>query len=72
MKKSWISAVSAGALVAAMLPAGSVLAQDASWTVVTEGLDAPRGLEFGPDGTLYVAVAGSGGDQCFEAPKVRS
>ena len=68
MRKSWISAVGAGALVAAMLPAGSVLAQDASWTVVTEGLDAPRGLEFGPDGTLYVAVAGSGGDECFEAP----
>ncbi|MEX1333731.1 MAG: ScyD/ScyE family protein [Candidatus Limnocylindrales bacterium] len=67
MKKRLMSAVSIGALLAAAVP-GATLAQDASWTVVTEGLDAPRGLEFGPDGTLYVAIAGSGGDECFEAP----
>ena len=67
MRKSWVSTISAGALVVALLPA-TALAQDASWTVVTEGLDAPRGLEFGPDGMLYVATAGAGGDECFEAP----
>ena len=68
MKKRLIGALSTGALLAVLVPGAATFAQDASWTVVTEGLDAPRGLEFGPDGTLYVAIAGSGGDECMEAP----
>ncbi len=67
MKRRVTSTLGVSVLVAAMLP-GAAVAQDATWSVVTEGLDAPRGLEFGPDGMLYVAVAGSGGDECFEAP----
>ena len=35
-------------------------------TVVAAGLDNPRGLTFGADGTLYVAEAGRGGSgPCF-------
>lgn len=38
-----------------------VSAQQANVSVVASGLDGPRGLEFGPDGALYVAEAGRGG-----------
>jgi glucose/arabinose dehydrogenase len=33
----------------------------ANVTVFAEGFDTPRGLEFGPDGALYVAEGGRGG-----------
>ena len=33
-----------------------------TWQVVVSGLDNPRGLAFGPEGALYIAQAGSGGD----------
>lgn len=68
MRRQWSVALGTGVLVAAMLPGGTTLAQDASWTTIVDGLDAPRGLEFGPDGMLYVALAGSGGEECMEAP----
>src|SRR5215468_10195906 len=34
-----------------------------SWKVFATGLDNPRGLHFGADGTLYVAEGGRGGKQ---------
>src|SRR3954453_17401067 len=32
-------------------------------TVFSKGFNNPRGLKFGPDGALYVAEAGLGGDK---------
>ena len=41
-----------------------------TWQVVVSGLDNPRGLAFGPEGALYIAQAGSGGDgPCGPGPE---
>lgn len=46
------------------------LAVSGDITVVASGLNNPRGLNFGPDGKLYVAEAGSGGDGlCAPGPE---
>ncbi len=53
-------------------PAGEAAAA-AEWTVVADGLANPRHLTFGPDGALYVAEAGAGGDGvCFAGPEGNS
>lgn len=50
------------AVVASGVSGGQMLAQlPANETVYASGLEGPRGLAFGPDGTLYVAEAGLGG-----------
>jgi sugar lactone lactonase YvrE len=41
---------------------------EADFDVVAEGLNNPRHLNLGPDGSLYVAEAGTGGDQCVDGP----
>ena len=40
----------------------SAWAQSANVSVFAEGFNNPRGLTFGPDGSLYVAEGGAGGD----------
>ncbi len=45
-------------------------AQAANFEVVANGLDNPRGFTFGPDGDIYVAEAGRGGqsNRCVLSP----
>jgi hypothetical protein len=48
----------------------SIDATSGSWEVVVNGLDNPRGLNFGPLGRLYIAEAGRGGDgMCGPGPE---
>jgi len=48
-----------------IVPAMSLSANTAwSTSLVASGLDSPRGLAFAPNGTLYVAESGHGGDSC--------
>lgn len=57
--------------LSALLLTGSVLSTveaQAPIQVIATGLDNPRGLNFGPDGALYVAEAGRGGSSAACAP----
>lgn len=51
----------AATCIAALALASGALAQS-PYTVVMSGLDNPRGMAFAPNGALYVAEAGRGGD----------
>jgi sugar lactone lactonase YvrE len=51
----------AAVAIAILLPARLPLQARASLDVIATGLVNPRGLNFGPEGGLYVAEAGSGG-----------
>ena len=43
--------------------------QAATFKVIANGLDSPRGIAFGPDGALYVTEAGRGGTEgCIPLP----
>ncbi|MFN8473297.1 MAG: ScyD/ScyE family protein [Anaerolineae bacterium] len=57
-------------LLLAIALAPTVLADGPTMQVVASGLDNPRGLAVGPNGTLYVAEAGRGGPgKCSAGPE---
>jgi len=58
----------AGAATAATRGGGSGHDGGTGFTVVASGLENPRGLEFGPDGLLYVAEGGTGGTSSTGPP----
>lgn len=61
------SPILAASACAALLAASSAQAQTVE--IVASGLNNPRGIAIAPDGALYVAEAGSGGDQfCHVGP----
>ncbi len=53
----------------------SQTAQAASLSVLLDGLDNPRNMAFGPDGSLYVTTSGKGGDgsdgRCIPSPSAQ-
>ena len=70
LRRALVAFVTAG-LVALGVSASASTAVSAAATVtpVTSGLDNPRGLSFGPNGRLYVAEAGNGGEEACLPPE---
>jgi hypothetical protein len=65
--KAQASAIAGAAICAALVAVGSAHGQTVD--VVASGLNNPRGLALAPNGDLYVAEAGSGGDEfCHVGP----
>ena len=57
----FLASTSALLAAAALAPTPTRAQLPAGATVYASHLDGPRGLAFGPDGTLYIAEAGTGG-----------
>jgi hypothetical protein len=62
----------AALLIAAVLTFTPAVRAQSSMLVIATGLDNPRGLNFGPDGALYVVEAGRGGDSALCLPQAEN
>jgi sugar lactone lactonase YvrE len=68
-RKLLAAAVAAAGTVFSLVAPG-VAHATGSFTVIATGLDNPRGLEFAPNGALYVAESGRGGaGPCLTGPE---
>ena len=69
----WTILTTAGFAAILAHPGGYAQQLPSNATIYASGLQAPRGLRFGPDGYLYVAEAGTGGSNstgtaCTQVP----
>jgi hypothetical protein len=65
-RRTGVSILAAVAMVLAL--AAPAAAGEPTWEVVASGLDNPRGVTIGSQGAIYIAEAGTGGDDCTSAP----
>jgi hypothetical protein len=70
LRRALVACATAGlAALAVSAFASTAASVAATVTPVASGLDNPRGLSFGPDGRLYVAEAGNGGEEACLPPE---
>jgi hypothetical protein len=62
VRTRFLSFLVAGVALALIIPTTSRLQAQSAFQIVAQDLDNPRGLAFGPEGALYIAEAGRGGD----------
>ncbi len=61
--RRWMAVLTASLLVIGVLAVPAAAADHGRVATLTDGLNNPRGITIAPDGTLYVAEAGTGGDE---------
>lgn len=62
-RQKWIYWFALIALLGSLVVTGGTAAAQTGGTVIADGLNNPRGIAVGPDGSVYVAEAGTGGPQ---------